>query len=185
MKSPTERLMEAYESAYRFFRDELIIPVLGEELPDPILTFSRSKKKTPAFFLPDTWAAELNESQRHCELAIVPEHTGEDPRVLMSTLVHEMVHFADHIAVTHRIEADGPYAKAYDRLPKSILLPFVAGLHDVVATENADENPDQEKKKLKSGQRVKYACPQCETTMRGPAERKLICGDCEVPYESH
>jgi hypothetical protein len=138
----------------------------------------------------------------------------------MSTLVHEMVHFVDHIAgtapkshgyhgkkwaarmekiglppvqkseksriaVSHRIEADGPYAKAYDRLPKSILLPFVSGLHDVVAMENDDENPDQEKKKLKSGQRAKYACPQCETTMRGPADRKLICGDCEVPYENH
>jgi len=216
--TPTQRLMKAYEAAYCYFRDHLITPVLGETLPDPILTFSRSRRKTSAFFLPDTWRSGLEDKERRCELALVPEHTGEEPRILMSILVHEMIHYVDHlagtapkshgyhgqkwakrmeklglppvqssktskIAVTHQIQTDGPYAKSYDKMPKSILLPFVAGLEDI-AHENDDEQADQEtQKSSKSGKRFKYSCPQCETTMRGPAERKLICGDCNIAYE--
>lgn len=98
--SPTERLMHAYEAAYRYFRDELLVPVLGETLPDPILTFSRSSKRTLAFFAPDVWRADLDDSERRHELGIVPAHTADDPREVMASLVHEMLHFADYVAGT-------------------------------------------------------------------------------------
>jgi len=218
--SPTERLMHAYEAAYCYFRDELLVPVLGESLPDPILTFSRSSKRTLAFFAPDVWRADLDDSERRHELGIVPAHTADDPREVMASLVHEMLHFADYVAgtapkssgyhgkkwaarmekvglppvsgpnksrvtVSHEIVPNGPYARAYDALPKSILLPFVAAIAGV-ATSGEDESGEDstagKKPPTKAGKRFKYACPKCATTMRGPAGRKLICGDCEVAY---
>ncbi len=99
--SPTARLTRAYEAAYRYFRDKLFIPTLGEALPEPVLTFSRcSRKKAVSFFSRETWKPETDPSHRVSEIALVPEHTSRDPRELMSHLVREMAHFADYLAGT-------------------------------------------------------------------------------------
>jgi len=154
------------------------------------------------------------------ELGIVPAHTADDPREVMASLVHEMLHFADYVAgtapkssgyhakkwaarmekiglppvsgpnksrvaVSHEIVPNGPYARAYDALPKSILLPFVAAIAGVATSNEDGANEDgaaEKKRPTKAGKRFKYACPKCATTMRGPAGRKLICGDCEIAY---
>lgn len=211
--------MAAYEAAYCYFRDQLIRPVLNVDLPDPILTFSRGKKDAHAFFAPNAWRADLNQEERRCELALVPEHTADDPQHVMSCLVHEMAHFAEYttgdapkspgyhgrkwflameqlglpaeqvspksrVAVVHRIAPNGPYAKAYDKLPHSILLPFVSALQEAATCNDESESKSNEAKtpESKSGKRCKYLCRQCETTMRGPYGRKLICGDCGMPY---
>lgn len=204
--------MQAYEAAYQYFRDALFVP-LGEDLPDPILTFSRGTKKKRAFFVAQSWHTQ-DDAERRCELAIVPAHTADPPREVMASLVHEMAHYADflagtapkssgyhgkkwaermekiglpalresktsHISVSHEITEGGPYDLAFNKLPKEILLPFVAE-NNVTTEPNSQET--EQKKETKKGKRFKYACPKCATTMRGPTGRKLICGDCEVPY---
>jgi hypothetical protein len=183
--------MQAYEAAYQYFRDELFRPVLGEDLPDPILTFSRGTKKKRAFFVAQSWHG-ADAAERRCELAIVPAHTADPPREVMASLVHEMVHFADflagtapkssgyhgkkwaermakiglpelresktsHISVSHEIVKDGPYDLAFSKIPRDILLPFVAGSE---VTSKPDPEDASEKKETKKGKRFKYACPK-------------------------
>jgi len=118
--------MRAYEAAYRYFRDELIVPVLGETLPDPILTFSRSSKRTLAFFAPEVWRADLDDFERRHELGIVPAHTADDPREVMASLVHEMLHFADYVAGTAP-KSSGYHAKKWAARMEKIGLPPVSG----------------------------------------------------------
>ncbi len=196
--------MRAYEAAYAYFRDALIGPVLEEELTtDPILTFSRTRRQGAlAFFAADAWRSHGGEA-RLCELALVPEHTADDPRDVMSSLVHELMHFVDHaagtapktpgyhgrtwfrrmervglpgralsksrIAVTHDVDENGPFARAFAAMPEEVLLPFIAALADV---DDEDEPAERETKK---GKRFRYWCPGCATTMRGPSGRSLYC----------
>lgn len=210
--------MQAYEAAYRYFRDALFVP-LGETLPDLILTFSRTRGKQQAFFVPESWSGDGDEAGRRCELAIVPTHTAAPPRELMASLVHEMAHYADFLAgtapkssgyhgrkwaermerlglpeerrseksrisVLHTIVPDGAYDRAFVAMPAAVLLPFVAldGAPEPEADGSAPVADGATKKPSKQGKRTKYACGRCATTMRGPNGRRLICGDCEMPY---
>jgi hypothetical protein len=211
--------MQAYEAAYRYFRDVLFVP-LGETLPDLILTFSRTRGKQQAFFVPESWSGENDDaSVRRCELAIVPTHTAAPARELMASLVHEMAHYADFLAgtapkssgyhgkkwaermerlglpeerrseksrisVSHTISSGGPYDRAFAAMPAAMLLPFVAldGAPEPEADTSVPIADGATKKPSKHGKRAKYACGRCATTMRGPSGRRVICGDCEMPY---
>jgi hypothetical protein len=48
--------------------------------------------------------------------------------------------------------------------------------------EGENANGHRGKRSTMHGKRQRYECPTCLTTMRGPAGRSVICGDCNVPY---
>jgi len=122
--TPTQRLMRAYEEVFRYFNDSLVRRVLGIELPPPILTFSRSTRKNAlAFFASESWRAP-EKSERLCEIAVVPEHTADDPREVFSSIVHEMLHYVDFLAGTAP-KTRGYHGRSWFVLMEQIGLPGV------------------------------------------------------------
>jgi hypothetical protein len=69
--------------------------------------------------------------------------------------------------VSHYIDPDGPYARAYARLESPRIL--YKDLHD--AGESAT-------RKKKAASKTKYTCPVCEANAWAKPGMNLICGDC-------
>jgi hypothetical protein len=91
------------------------------------------------------------------------------------------------LTVDHDIDPAGAFAKAFAELPSDLRLPFVStvrereGHNGKGADNNQPEKGDD--KGTKQGKRAKYLCSGCQTTMRGPSGRNVVCGDCDQPYE--
>ena len=84
------------------------------------------------------------------------------------------------IRVTHTIDPDGAYLKAFEKLAPELQLPLVSA--EFAPREGGGEDEEEEEKPTKQGKRAKYLCDGCSTTMRGPSGRRVICGDCEQEY---
>lgn len=196
-------MRRALEAAYDHFNRRLF----QRALPPLLLNLSRAPGTMPTngFFAANAWS---DEGAPLCELSITPLGTRREAEEVYSTLVHEMAHFLEHLSgerpkspgyhgkvwwasmlrlglppdphgnsrirVSHTIAPDGAFAKAFRELPKELLLPFVSN----------EEEPVEGKVKKPSlqGKRARYECMGCDTTMRGPSGRTLICGDCDEPY---
>ena len=69
--------------------------------------------------------------------------------------------------MTHHIDPDGPYERAYARLESPRIL--YKDVHD------AGELTSRRKK---AASKTKYTCPGCEANARAKPGMNLICGDC-------
>jgi predicted SprT family Zn-dependent metalloprotease len=88
MKSTTE-LYAAFQRAYAFYNEKLFAGQLG----DVVFTLARHKK-----FLGYFWALRFapymsDKGNSIHEIAINPDYRGYKPEDVLSTLVHEMVHY--------------------------------------------------------------------------------------------
>jgi predicted SprT family Zn-dependent metalloprotease len=140
------------------------------------------------------------------EISLNPESLSRSPQRVLSTLVHEMCHLQRQVTgkapgrnnyhdkawaemmlavgltpyntkdpdkmtgqnCSHHIDKGGDYQRAFKAMPADLLLPFT---HVPVI--------EKEKAASKSGQKVKYTCPQCEANVWGKPEVNVLCGDCE------
>lgn len=73
--------------------------------------------------------------------------------------------------VSHYIMPDGPFAKSFKSMPKSILLPWVSF-------------DDSEVKKKRPASKVKYTCPSCEMNVWGKPGLHVKCGDCKCSLDA-
>jgi hypothetical protein len=202
-------MMIAMDGAYRFFSEALFAPALGATPPPPMVSLSRGKtQRVLGFFVPDYWS---DGASAFGWIAITPEAiVRTNLRDAMATLVHEMAHALDHaqtiakgrkpsaggyhpkswfvimeklglpgrahskakIAVGHEVVDGGPFDVAFRAMPPALLLPFAA-------TGTTHASP---KAPTKQGKRYRYECPACETTLRGPTGKSILCVDCDVLY---
>jgi hypothetical protein len=75
------------------------------------------------------------------------------------------------VKVTHDIDPDGPYAKAFENMPRDLVLPFV--------TSTPMHTTFVQKKDTKQGMRAKYVCPACGAILRGRSGLRVACEDCD------
>jgi SprT-like family len=76
----------AFQQAYDFFNTELF----GGSLPQVLVTLQRHAKAY-GYFSPERFIGRAGQEAAH-ELAMNPDHFGRTDEVILSTLVHEMVH---------------------------------------------------------------------------------------------
>lgn len=76
--------------------------------------------------------------------------------------------------VSHYIVEGGPYARAYDAMPREILLPWLC--EEVTGARTA---------KPRQASKVKFTCPECECNAWGKPTLRLVCGDCDEEMEAN
>jgi len=69
--------------------------------------------------------------------------------------------------MTHYIQIDGPFEKAFNELYEDYYLPLKALSH---------MEPD--KKKAKAKNKIKYSCPGCDVNVWGAPDLNIRCNDC-------
>lgn len=72
--------------------------------------------------------------------------------------------------MTHYIDPDGPFEKAFDTMPDAVALPWLSG-----------SLPDGPKAPSKNKNKVKYIC-SCGTSVWGKAGLAVVCGECEATF---
>jgi predicted SprT family Zn-dependent metalloprotease len=94
--------------------------------------------------------------------------------------------------VSHRIMEGGLFQKAFQAMPESHSLPwrvFVEGDEERggEGTGEAGKQPGEEptaKPKSKSGKRLKYSCPSCDTNIWGKEGLRIGCIDCGEVFQA-
>jgi len=71
--------------------------------------------------------------------------------------------------VTHYIVENGPYERAFNKIPQDILLPW---------SSFASEKPKQKKPSKNP-----YQCPVCQSKVWGRPGMSIICGECDEAME--
>lgn len=206
--TPTKKMVHAIETAYAHFNKRLF----ESKLPPLFLNLSRAGRNVMGFFAPDAWEAgkdKAGNDQHVCELSLTPEGTRRSAEEVFSTLVHEMVHYLDHVE-GRKPKSPGYHAKPWFEFMDKIGLPpmpdgnsrirvshniakggpFAKAFADLPAScrlpfvsRFADTSSGKSgKKDNKQGKRARYECDECCTIMRGPSGRKLVCGDCGCAY---
>ena len=104
--------------------------------------------------------------------------------------------------MTHYIVDDGPFKSACRKFLSEH--PGITYMHSIQfnpldkpasVLEPIQKNPEleavvtllssmEDTKKTDSSNRVKYTCPKCETNVWGKPDLRLVCADCEVPFEA-
>ncbi len=83
----TEREYRAFQHAYQFFNGELF----GKSLPQVLVTLQRHAR-AKGYFAPERFVGRVEKVTAH-ELALNPDvFTGRSDELILSTLVHQMVH---------------------------------------------------------------------------------------------
>ena len=82
----TEGEYRSFQHAYDFFNAELF----GGTLPQVLVTLQRHAKAY-GYFSPERFVGRVEKEAAH-ELALNPDHFARTDELILSTLVHEMVH---------------------------------------------------------------------------------------------
>ena len=85
--TPTEEQFKALTGAFKYFN----VRLFNGKLPSCILNFSR-KKNTHGFLAPSRWRRVDSVDEYIHEISLTPYTFYREPRLVFSTLVHEMVH---------------------------------------------------------------------------------------------
>ena len=96
--------------------------------------------------------------------------------------------------MTHYIEENGRYHKAFKRLAKKYILPFTSLDGEMMkmliegGTNGSDGEESERKKRLRklrpiSRNKTKYSCPDCKVNVWGKPGLKIICGECDETFQ--
>lgn len=99
------------------------------------------------------WAEKME------EVGLIPTATGERGGARVGQ------------SMSHLVEKGGPFEVAFERMPPSLLLPWIA-----VALGDG-------KKKKRSNTRLKFACGTCGAAAWGKPDLHLRCDDCDEVME--
>ena len=205
MNNPTTLTYNSLNSAYEFFNQELF----GGSLPPCLITIQRHKGAY-GYFCGERFAQTANPQEVTDEIALNPlRFADRQPREIISTLVHEMVHLWQHHFGT-------PPRKSYHdkqwaaKMLEIGLTPtstgedggkitgqsmthlitengrfaraatqFLTEHPTILYQDRAAENDPVRKKKAAS--KTKYTCERCGLNAWAKPEASLICGDCLAP----
>lgn len=184
---PSKEMYAAFQQAYDFLNKRFF----ASALPQVVLIFAR-KPRSHGYFHAQRWTS--GEATTH-ELALNPDTMQRSPREVVSTILHEMCHVAEHVNGTAPKKAY--HNRAFFTLMKSVGLhcsksgevggpetgaqmthyiepngPFEPALVDLLSTGwkfswASFVIPKALKKKSRQGARVKYTCPESGLTAWG------------------
>lgn len=190
----------AFQQAYDFFNKELF----AGRLPDVLVTLQRHAH-AKGYFSPERFTGRVGDSAAH-ELALNPdEFTGRSDELILSTLVHEMVHVwqqtegrpvrrsyhdrqwaAKMKAVGLQPTDTGePGGKETGQSVTHLIIPN--GSYEwaykklqargfVLHWESAPE--DRQARTKKAASKTKFTCPECGQNAWAKPDALLICGEC-------
>ncbi len=78
--------------------------------------------------------------------------------------------------MSHYIKRGGRYEKAFQKIPKEFLLPFVTGA-------KRETQLPKKYQKTKNRNKIKYTCWKCRTNVWGKPNLKLRCEECNEAFE--
>lgn len=208
---PTIEQFRKYQAAYDYFNRVLFA---GQLRPCLLVFRDGKKKKGGVVLGHFAWDRWANADGETChEISLNPETLRRPMSDTMGTLVHEMVHQwqQDHgdpprtgyhdrewaakmvevglipsdtgepggkqtgQRMTHYTDPDGAFQKALDAMPADIALPWATGETLGLAKKPAPK---------KSRNKVKYTCPGCAANAWGKPELRIVCGECDEPFEA-
>jgi predicted SprT family Zn-dependent metalloprotease len=105
-------------------------------------------------------------AKKMCEIGLIPTSTGEPGGKMTGQ------------SMTHWIQPDGPFEKAFAAMPETVRLPWVTGANLTKAVPGSEKE-----KKQKARNKIKYTCPACDANVWGKPDMKIVCGECEEGYE--
>lgn len=199
--APTTETYAALQQAFDHFNAALFAP----QLPPCLITLQRKEHRVAGYY----WAERFvnADGEKVDEIAMNPQHFGQDTKVILSTLVHEMTHLwqahhgkpgrkgyhneewaqkMDEVGLTP-MAADGSGKRTGQKLDHRIV---PGGRFDLAADALLADSAFGLRwrevqnvvgaKEKKKATRAKYCCPDCGLRMWGKPAAKLICGECEV-----
>ena len=197
--SITQAEYRSFQQAYDFFNAELF----GGKLPQVLVTLQRHAKAY-GYFAPERFVGRAQEEAAH-ELAMNPDHFGRTDALILSTLVHEMVH------VWQQVHGKPPRRSYHDRqwaakmkevglYPSSTAAPGGKETGQKVSHYIIENGPFQQafakleatgfrlrwqsrpegeaERRKKAASKTKYTCPDCGVNAWAKPETLLICGEC-------
>jgi predicted SprT family Zn-dependent metalloprotease len=196
----TEGQYRTFQQAYDFFNAELF----GKQLPDVLVTLQRHAKAY-GYFSPERFVGRMEEEAAH-ELAMNPDHFGRTDELILSTLVHEMVHVWQQALGTpprksyhdrqwaakmkevglYPSDTGKPGGKETGQKVSHYVIeggPFAKAFAKLEATgfklrwQSRVTAGDPVRKK-KAASKTKYTCPACGTNAWAKPDTALICGEC-------
>jgi hypothetical protein len=196
--NPTDAQYAAFQALYDYFNRVLFLGILKPVL----LNFSR-KANTLGFFAPQRWE---HSGQTVHEISLNPAYLRErEPRAVVSTLVHEMVHaWQQQCGKPGRGGYhNGEWAskmEAIGLMPSSTAAPGGKRTGDRVSHYIVDGGPfarafaempeayllpwlcseGDGAKKPRAASKVKFTCPGCEVNAWGRPGLLIACGVCNL-----
>lgn len=190
------------DKAYQYYNKRLF----GAQLPGCIITLQR--KNSLGYFCAKNFQGKYSNDTTD-EIALNPDYFDADENIIMSTLVHEMVHLWQH-------HFGNPSASGYhnwewaNKMESVGLMPSSTGQpggektgfkmddyiieddkFDVVTTEILKKNiiewqsPKKSasaKLERKKKNKIKYTCEGCNTNIWGKPGLNVFCGECDLPF---
>ena len=204
----TKEIYTTLLQAYDFFNNRLF----GGEL-SPILITLQRKRGARGYFSPDCFMTRDDESADIHEIALNPEtFVDRTDKEILSTLVHEMVHQWQQENGMKPPKRASHNAEWADKMVEVGLMPTATGAeggprtgvkitHFIMPGEAFDKLADellesgcllplQAKVRLKAAAAEKdksktpYQCSMCGTKIWAKPGVKVICGNCEIEFES-
>lgn len=192
---------EAIQKIYDYFNEHLFDGILN----NCILNFSR-KSKAYGFFAPERWNKIGNAELKLHEISLNPEHLKREPKAVIGTLVHEMVHLWQQ---DFGKPSPGYHNKEWAAKMKTVgLYPSNTGAeggketgkncsHYIIEGGEYDhfynEMPTEFlypfvcaaefNIKKASKNKVKYTCPSCNTNIWGKDGLRVECENCDEHFE--
>lgn len=117
-------------------------------------------------------------SKKMLAVGLIPSHTGKPGGKMTGQ------------SMTHYVEKNGAYHKAFLKMPERYVLPFTSLDGEVMKSliERTEVGPDSGKsdrrKKLQklrpvSRKKTKYTCPECKINVWGKPNLRIRCEECE------
>jgi predicted SprT family Zn-dependent metalloprotease len=196
----TQAEYKALQQAYDFFSAKLF----AATLPDVLVTLRRHAKAY-GYFSPERFIGRTEKEAAH-ELAMNPDHFGRTDELILSTLVHEMVHVWQkaHGTMPRRGYHDRQWAAKMKEVglhPSDTAQPggketgqnvghyiidggaFSVAFAKLQATgfklrwQSRSAEADPTRK-AKKASKTKYTCTNCGVNAWAKPDTQLICGDC-------
>lgn len=122
------------------------------------------------------WAAKMK------EIGLIPSNTGKPGGKETGQ------------SMTHYIKEDGPYHKAFGKMPERYILPFtsldgevmkmlIEGGNRSSGREGDDRSERLRKLRPPSRKKTKYSCSGCQANVWGKPGLQLICGECDQAFQ--
>ncbi len=199
--NPTEETYGPLQAAFDHFNRELF----GGRLPYCLITLQRSGKQTYGYFESSKFVAR-DTAMRTDEIALNPRHFREPVREVCGTLVHEMVHLAQHYFGKpprrgYHDEQWAVWMRQVGLQPSSSSEPggkqtgYHMG-HYIVAGGQFDESfarfeaaggtlrwadmPTADDNEEPKPKRLKFVCPCCKQNVHGVSSTDVRCNRCNL-----
>jgi predicted SprT family Zn-dependent metalloprotease len=193
---------EAIDELYRYF-SILNKEYYDSKLPDPVITIQKTRPNNLGHFTLDKVWKEKNDTDNDelakYEININPLNLNRTAQEIITTVHHEMVHYANRYIDVK--DCNGQiHNKKFKAMAESVGLICEKGKYgwgttypddSLIKFINETIRPNEDvfryfrsyvvkEKKTREKKTFKYICPGCELVAKAERDKKIKCGTCEI-----